>query len=162
MDIECMCIKSSVATFWGSLDDLLFGLILKLQILNKGSRRVGLQRDYVNFEWVTSFLFIFLYSSIKYYMDQARLGYATVTNNHQNVVILTVITQGLMFMEAFLSCFRDCWERSRFQQLNVSAWKWYMSLLPRFCQLRQVMWLYLNSKEYNFTICLKGEKLDYL
>lgn len=56
-------------------------------------------------------------------MDQGRPGYATVTNNHQNMVILTVITQGLMFMEAVLSSIRGFWERSCFQQLNVSAWK---------------------------------------
>lgn len=41
-------------------------------------------------------------------MDHASLGYAIVTNNHQNIAILT---QALKLMEAILSCFQNCYER---------------------------------------------------
>lgn len=40
-------------------------------------------------EWITSFFLVFVSSSVKCSISQARLGYATVTKDHQKAVILS-------------------------------------------------------------------------
>lgn len=136
--------------------------VASLEEKNQKSRLVTLL---CQFEQVSSFLLVFVSSSVKCSISQARLGYATVTNNHQNVVILYGSHSKTQAYGGHISVLSWLLQEKKNYFINC----FFMEMIyvtSDWISLVKLSHVAISSfKEVgkcNPTICLKGEKLHYL